>query len=407
MMRITLINQFYPPDLAPTGHMASSLAQHRSSLGDQVTIIASTGGYVPVSSQSSTTIGENPRVIRLWNPQLGKARKITRILDYATFYLLAAFRVLALPGQDIIISLTTPPFIAWVAVLHRMLHPRTKLLLWNMDCYPEIAEQTGVIREGGGTSRILRWLNRRLFNLLDHVISLDPAMQDLLQDHYGDHPSYHIIPNWEPSDQFPKDLQPPAWSGAPALPQKAPFVILYLGNAGFGHRFETVISAAEQLRDEPFVFLFVGGGQKWSWLAEKVRAKDLSNIILHEYVPKETTPSVMAIADCALITMSKHAVGLISPSKMHANLAMGLPILYLGPEGSNVDEAIKTYSCGLSLRHNQVDELVRFVRSLRDDPALHDHFRQASRKAFDDRFNDLRALPRFDTLIESLSSKAG
>ena len=31
----------------------------------------------------------------------------------------------------------------------------------------------------------------------------------------------------------------------------------------------------------------------------------------------------------------------MSPSKLHANLAAGLPVLYVGPEGSNVDEAIK------------------------------------------------------------------
>jgi glycosyltransferase involved in cell wall biosynthesis len=386
--------------------MAASLAQHRVAQGDLVTIIASTGGYVPVSGSSAVSSSEVLRLIRVWTPRLGKDRKLNRILDYTAFYLLAALRVMTLPRQDAIISLTTPPFIAWIAVLHRLLHPGTKLVLWNMDCYPEIAEQTGVIREGGWISRILRRLNRSLFRRLDHVVCLDQAMRELLQEHYGTQPSFHIIPNWEPGDQFPEDPQPPAWTEAPTLPYSHPFVVLYLGNAGFGHRFEAVLAAAEQLVDEPFIFLFVGGGQKWPWLSDAARTKQLNNIILHGYVPKEITPSVMAIADCALITMSENAVGLISPSKLHANLAMQLPILYLGPEGSNVDEAIQAYDCGLSLRHNQVDELVLFLRSLRKDPALHARYRQAARQAFDTRFSDRQALPQFDALIDSLCSQA-
>jgi len=77
--------------------------------------------------------------------------------------------------------------------------------------YPEIAEQTGVITEGGLVSRTLRWLNRRLFLKLDHVVCLDRAMLKILQTNYAHvvkSPAFHVIPNWEPADQFPPDLQP-------------------------------------------------------------------------------------------------------------------------------------------------------------------------------------------------------
>jgi hypothetical protein len=46
-MRITIINQFYPPDLSPTAHLAASLAEHRAALGDEVTVITGRAGYVP------------------------------------------------------------------------------------------------------------------------------------------------------------------------------------------------------------------------------------------------------------------------------------------------------------------------------------------------------------------------
>jgi colanic acid biosynthesis glycosyl transferase WcaI len=403
-MRLTLINQFYKPDLAPTGHMAASLAEHRAKKGDSVTVITSTGGYVSESNSPVAVLLPNLSISRLWTPRLGKAHKLNRVLDYAAFYLLAALRMLFLPRQDVIISLTTPPFIAWTAVFHKWLHPSTRIVLWNMDCYPEIAEQTGVIAEGGLISRALRGLNRRLFKKLDHVICLDQAMLEILQTHYAPAekcPIFHVIPNWEPIDQFPPDFRPKGWEDAPSIEIEEPFIILYLGNAGFGHRFETVMDAAEQLRNTPFVFLFVGGGQQWSWLADAVTARALENVILRPYVPKETTPSVMALADCALITMRERALGLISPSKLHANLGMHLPVLYIGPEKSNVDEAIQRFGIGLSIRHGDASQVVAFLQSLREDPQKHKDLKKKARQAFDTAYSDAQCLPRFDALLSS------
>jgi glycosyltransferase involved in cell wall biosynthesis len=406
-MRLTLINQFFTPDLAPTGHMAASLAGHRATLGDQVTVITSTGGYVSESDSEGVPINANLNILRLWTPRLGKTRQVERVIDYVFFYLLAALRMLLLPRQDLIVSLTTPPFIAWTAVLHKLLHPSTSIVLWNMDCYPEIAERMGVIAAGGFLSRLLRSLNHILFKRLDHIVCLDSAMRALLEAHYDlgkSGPSLHIIPNWELLAQFPPDLQPPVWEDAPAFDADDRFVVLYLGNAGFGHRFETVIEAAEKLKDEAFVFLFVGGGQQWPWLADAVRGKDLENVILHPYVPKATTPSVLAFADCALITLREQALGLISPSKLHANLAMELPVLYIGPEDSNVDEAIKRYDVGHSVRHGDVAQAMAFLRSLRNEPAALARYRANARLAFEAAYSDAQTLPLFDALISSATN---
>ena len=144
-MRLTLINQFYKPELAPTGHSAASLAEHRALQGDDVTVITSSGGYVPESGSRISAHPPNLSIVRVWTPRLGKERKVKRVLDYAVFYLHATLRMLFLPRQDVIVSLTTPPFIAWTAVFHKWLHPSTSIVLWNMDCYPEIAEQTGLV----------------------------------------------------------------------------------------------------------------------------------------------------------------------------------------------------------------------------------------------------------------------
>ena len=403
-MRLTIINQFYAPDLAPTGHMATSLAEHRAGIGDEVSVVTSAGGYVPQSRLAKSSSTDNPKVYRLWTPRAGKGSCLARVLDYATFAILASMRMLTLPAQDVIISLTTPPFIAWTAVLHRALHRSTAIILWNMDCYPEIAERTGVIRKDGLVSRLLRWVNRQMFRRLTSVVCLDHAMLDLLKTSYSPPrggPSWHVIPNWETLGQFPAGLNPATWETGTELGLDSQFVVLYLGNAGFGHDFESVITAAEQLSDTPTAWVFVGGGRKFSWLKDQKSSRSLRRMHMRSYVPKEETPSVLASADCALITMNENALGVISPSKLHACLAMGLPVLYIGPPGGNVDEAIQRYDFGASLRHGDVDGIVAFLQGLAEDRDERQVLSERARAAFEGTYCDAKTLPMFDSVIET------
>ena len=123
-MRLTIINQFYTPDISPTAHLSASLAEHLASKGHDVTVITSRGGY---SEDASSKEGAADRtstvkVHRVWTPRLGKGKHWRRILDYLCFYMGAFLLAARLRRQDVIISLTTPPLIAWAAVVHRWLH---------------------------------------------------------------------------------------------------------------------------------------------------------------------------------------------------------------------------------------------------------------------------------------------
>ncbi len=404
-MRITIINQFYVPDISPTAHLSASLAEHLAEQGHEVTVVTSRGGYVAASQDGQTAADANPRVYRVWTPKLGKGNILKRCIDYATFYLLAFWRMLRLPRQDVVISLTTPPYIAWAGAMHKMLHRRTKLIMWNMDCYPDAAERLGALKPNGIAAKFMRFMNRRLFRRLDHLICLDTAMVDLLISQYGpknrELPTT-VIPNWEKAAMFPVNETPEPWPHVESLGLDGQFVVLYLGNTGYGHMFEPAIEAAKQLRDEPVKFLFVGGGSRWAQLEQAKADDQLENVILHGYVPKEETPSVMAAASCALITLREISLGVMSPSKMHANLAAGLPVLYIGPTTSNVDDAIVNYGCGISVREDDVAGVVDFIRAMMADAESHATLRSKARKAFDEAYCDVRTLPQFDTVLKEV-----
>ncbi len=399
-MRLSVVNQFYAPDISPTAQLAASLAEHRAALGDDVTVIAGRAGYLEgLAPAESGPHAVAVRVRRVWTPHLGKSSLWRRLLGYLTFLVGATARLVIQPAQDVIIAMTTPPFLVTSAVLHKLLHRRTRVVLWSMDCYPDTAERFGELRPGGLMSRLQRRVNRWAFRHIDHVVGLDGAMVELLRSQYAatdDRPTFSVIPNWERLAQYPPPSQTPPWSEYERFnPAHLP-VLLYLGNAGVGHRFDTVLGAAERLRNEA-IFLFVGGGVRTSEISTAVAARNLTNVVLHGYVPKDVTPAVMAGADAALITLDDRSLGVMSPSKLHATLAAGLPILYVGPATSNVDEAISQYSCGTSLRQDDVEGLIAAVRSLGDDPSA----RARSRATFEQHYSDAAALPLWDAVLDA------
>jgi len=334
---------------------------------------------------------------------LGKANLVKRLTDYAFFYLFAAFKLLFMPRQDLIITLTTPPLISWCAMLHKRLHGRkTRLILWNMDCYPDVAERANVIKPGGLLARFLHARTRAVFKNIDHLVCLDEAMARLLCGNYAAaHPELPvtIVPNWEDAAFFPRGAEYEPWEERGKLGLEGKFVVLYLGNMGYGHDFKTVLDAARLLKDDPVVFLFVGGGRNWQGVKDEAERLGLTNISVQGYVPKEKTGSVMSNAACALVTLRDDAVGIMSPSKIHSNLAMGLPLIYVGPTTSNVDEAISQFGCGVSLRHGDAAGLAAFVRSTIADPARLGDFRARARRAFEAAYSDLATLPRLDAVI--------
>ena len=402
-MRLTIVNQFYAPDLSPTAQLAAALAEHRARRGDDVTVVAGTGTYAAGQPPAPTPSLANPRVRRAWTPSLGRATALRRLVDYLVYFAQAKAILLCLPAQDVVLLMTTPPYIALTGLAHKLLHRRTRLILWSMDCYPETLVAAGALRQHGLPARLLRALTAALFRRLDDVVCLDSAMESRLRGSYAGSgaPRFAVLPNWEPAARFSPPGGTAAWQGFDRLGLHGKSVIVYQGNAGAGHRFDTVLEACRRLGDD-FAFVFVGGGSAWESLEATRLSAGIANLHLEPYVPAEAVPGVLAGADVALITLRDEMLGVMSPSKLHAALAMGVPIAYVGPAGGNVHEAIERFGCGVSLRHGEVDGLVSFLQRLRAQPALRAELSARARAAFEAAYSDHVGLARFDALLDRL-----
>jgi len=402
-MKITVINQFFLPDVSPTARLAGDLAAHRTRCGDQVTVIAARANYADSDVLCNKETVARVKVLRGWTPRFRQRNVLTKCIEAACFYVHTACHVCMLPPQDVIVSLTTPPWIGWIALLHKLRHRSARFLLWNMDCYPEVMERSEILSSRGLASRLFRAVTRLLLHQCDYVICLDQAMRQLIDSSYFDRKGKDRLPvisNWPPPPKHPT-----AQEATLSLPNgqwlsKKVTVVLYSGNMGRGHAFGTVLCAAQRLLGESFHFIFCGGGYYAPHLGRAIEQQRLSNCQRIDYLPEKTYQKLLNRADCVLVTLRDEMLGVMSPSKVYAALAAEKPIAYVGPADSNVDEVIQQFGSGRRFDHHDACGLADFLRKLRRHAATRRRLSNGARSAYKMTYNADYGLSQFDQLLE-------
>jgi len=207
-MRVLFVNQFYVPDVAATGQLLADVAEALAGRGHEVHVVCSRRAYNgggPVLPREEFVNGVH--VHRVGATGFGRSRMCGRVLDYVSFYFLALHRAFALHRMDICVTLTTPPFIALVGLfLHKA--RGTRMVIWTMDLYPEVAVAFGVLGEKSLLRAVLARLSQRVYQAAGAIISLGEVMAQRLVEAGAAREKIAVIPNWVPREA--RDSIPPA-----------------------------------------------------------------------------------------------------------------------------------------------------------------------------------------------------
>jgi colanic acid biosynthesis glycosyl transferase WcaI len=397
-MKILLLNQFFPPDIAPTGQMAADLAEDLVAAGHQVTVVASRGNYLGGERHPERSTWRGVEVHRVAATSLGKRTLVHRALDYGSFYVGAGRALRRLSGQDVIIALTTPPLIAAVALPAR--RRGTKVVSWVQDLYPEVAVAFGALPEWALTTRTMASVSRRILAGSDRVVVLGEAMKEKAVLAGAAEGRVAVIPNWVDGDV----VRPVPHESNPlraGMAREARFVVLYSGNMGRAHDVTTIVGAARRLADRPeIVFVFQGEGDKRVEL--ELGTRGLPNVRFEPYQSRERLAESLSSADAHLVTLSPSVLGLLEPSKLYGVMAAGRPTLYVGPAGSEVARTVTAERMGTCLANGDVEGLVAAITRLAAAPTLAREEGARAREAFDRSYARRRRTAQFADLLASL-----
>lgn len=323
-----------PPDFGAVGQYASQYATEMARAGRRVCLIGLTsiglaGGIV---RRTDFALGSGAlETVRLPAASYDKTRLAERL--FWTLRVCARLLWEVVRRRDSyraeLLFAGAPPFFLYFAVMAKLLR-RVRLTYRITDFYPEI-----LIAEFGDRHLLLSllqrttWVLRRLVDCFE-VLGLD---QHRL-----------LIAGGIAADRITmrRDISPILVTGGVPPPRPPELagrkILLYSGNCGVAHEIETVIDGLVRHHRD-------GSGRFGLWLNATGRNADrleagLRNagvpVARGRTVPLEQLAGLLTAADAHLVTLRARFAGIVLPSKIYACLASRRPIVFVGPQSSDV-----------------------------------------------------------------------
>ena len=365
-------------------------------------VLTSARGYddtaVVYPLRERTPDGVDVRRMRL--SSLGKQsipRRIAASLAFMVQALVAALSTRALAG--VVVS-TSPPLVGVIGTIVGFVR-RVPVIYWVMDLNPDQLIALGKLSARSAVARALQRVNRVILRRSALVVALDEFMATRLVRSGARPERMRIIPPWPPNER----LQPPERAQNPfrlAHGIGNELVVMYSGNHTPTNPLTTLLEAAVGLRDDARLrFVFVGGG---AGKAEVERFRDeyaLPNVLSLPYQPRSALADSLGAADIHVVSLGDHMQGIVHPSKVYGAMAVGRPILYLGPRPSHVSHLIERFGIGWQVSHGDVEGAVRTLRTIADSsPPDRQAMGDRARAAIEHEFSPVALRARLCAAIE-------
>lgn len=266
----------------------------------------------------------------------GTARLLLNFLSFAFFA--SIFGPLWCRGSfDVVFVYEPSPVTVGLPGLVMKAVKKAPLMFWVQDLWPESLSATGSVKSKW-VLNLVAFLVSFIYRGCDRVLVQSRAFVDRVRTLGADPKGILYYPN--SAEELYRPVSRGTVPGSRALPQG--FRVMFAGNIGAAQSFETVLSAAERLRDYREIhWIILGDGRQFSWLQDEVAKRGLSCCVhlLGRY-PVEAMPAWFSQADLLLVTLKKDPIfALTIPSKVQSYMACGRPILAaLEGEGARIVE---------------------------------------------------------------------
>ena len=364
-MKILVVCQYYAPEPFRISDICETLVKN----GHDVTVVTGLPNYpegeiYPGYEKKGNTeeVLGGVRVHRCWQVPR-KTGAAFRILNYYTFAWTSTLYLNAMKEDfDVVfVNQLSPVMMAQGAVRYAKKHKKP-LVLYCLDLWPE-SLTAGGIRENSKVFRYFWKVSQKIYRAADRILVSSQGFVDYLKNKLGVESSYQHLPQY--AETLFDDI-------AKYSVHDGPYHFVFAGNVGKMQSVETIIAAAQILKEDPrVVFDIVGDGSA----LEDCRnaAEGLPNVVFHGRRPVEEMPRFYAAADAMIISLADNPqVAATLPGKMQSYMAAGRCVL--GSIGGEAASVIKDARCGLCAPAEDPVQLAECVRTLVEQPQLFETF---------------------------------
>jgi colanic acid biosynthesis glycosyl transferase WcaI len=404
---LLVISQVYVPDPTSVGQHMHDAAAEMARRGYRVIALASRAGYDdPAKKYKWRETIDGVHVRRLPLSSFGKGSVAIRMLAGLIFVIQCiALGLLTRRLAGIVVS-TSPP-IAPLAAIPVGLLRRRPITFWAMDLNPDQMIALGKTTPTSLPARIFEALNRATLRRSRAIIALDRFMADRLYAKLPDQrpdiePKMHVMPPW-PHDDHLEVVEHAANPFRHEHGLDGRFVIMHSGNHSLAHPLTTLLDAAARFKDHPqLVFMFVGGGVGKKDVDRFIADHKPANIRSLPYQPLDAIKYSLSAADVHVVAVGDSVVGINHPCKVYGSLALGRPVLLVGPAQCHVSDIIDAYDCGWHIRHGDADAAVTTIEQILALPTDQIAAKGANAaRAAREQFNKAVLCKRFCDVIEA------
>ena len=262
-----------------------------------------------------------------------------------------------------VVYYTNPPMACFSALLLK-----NRFRIVEYDIYPDALKTIGI----GEKSFIFKlWgrMKKRLYRKADRIFTLSEGMKEILTA-YGPAEKIKVVPLWSASDDFkPVTKEENIFIKKNHLEGK--FIVMYSGNIGYTHSVECVVEVAKRMKeDKDVLFLIIGDGKKKAELVADVKESGLENVRFLPYQEFSMLPFSLASADLGVITLDENVSKVSVPSKTFNLLAVGCPLLAISNDDTEMYRLISKYHNGRCTAKTRIDEIVAYIRELKENAEL-------------------------------------
>lgn len=381
-MHILFLTDNFPPEVNAPASRTFEHCREWVQAGHDVTVVTCApnfpkgkvfAGYKNKLWQTETMDGI--RVIRVWSYITANEGFVKRTLDYLSFMPGAILASLFVKNPDLVVG-TSPQFFTACAAYCVSRLKRIPFVFELRDIWPESIKAVGAMQDSA-VIRLLEKVEMFLYRKAARIVSVTQSFKRTLMARGVDGDKIEVVTNGVDLSRFapmPKDAELVARYGL-----EGRFVAGYIGTHGMAHALETVLDAAEMIREKPggdaFRFILLGDGARKQALRENARARGLENVIFIDSVPKDQVPRYWSLLDVSIIHLKKTPLfTTVIPSKLFECMGMGIPTLH-GVAGESA-EIVEKEGAGLVFAPENSEELVDKLFDLKSDADLYQRLRQ-------------------------------
>jgi glycosyltransferase involved in cell wall biosynthesis len=215
-------------------------------------------------------------------------------------------------------------------------------------------------------------MNSYAFAKTDTVFTLSEGMKSVLSQYVMDL-KIKVVPIWVDNEFLkPIPVEENIFIRNNGLSNK--FIVLYSGNLGKTGDVECMVELAKQTKDKDIQYVIIGEGVKRDYIERNIVENKLSNCILLPWQSAEMLPHSLSAASLAVVSLGKNTSKIAMPSKLYGYLAVGAPVLSLADADSELAKIVNKYNLGQNFEPERVDEIVKFIVSLKSDKRLTGNF---------------------------------